>query len=200
MAAFSILESSYLRQGSLPSPSATSPPSSRPRANTTSFSTTALAPSVFINTFSGPCHHLFHFGAEFESILRPKANVFPGVSIPGLNASVRQLRDFNLELLQVIASLLSSSGLPCDAYDQNEDNDPDYKRWNATLDGSLSKKHIGDGFCKSRATIYVASPPINTLSPLITLLAHSTLSSTIASLLLTHTIVSLLGRLQRADS
>lgn len=121
---------------------------SRPRADTISFQMTAGPSCISSNSFSAPSHLPFHFGAEFEMILRPRANVLQNIQIPDFNASTRQQRDFNFLMLRLIASVLSSSGLPCDVYDQNADGRPDYSKWNATMDGSLSKAHCGDGYCR----------------------------------------------------
>ncbi|KAI8938230.1 hypothetical protein NX059_005891 [Plenodomus lindquistii] len=117
-------------------------------------SSTSTSASSFPTNISSPDttsepHRPFKFGVEFELILRPKAIVSldPGLTLPGFDASVRQQRNFNLALLKVIASLLSTAGLPCDVYDQNSEDKPDYSRWNATLDGSASKKHMSDGYC-----------------------------------------------------
>ena len=91
----------------------------------------------------------FRFGAEFEVIVRPRS-----VEYPGPDASMRSYRDFNLSIMSLIAGLLSRAGLPCDVYDQGSDDKPDYSKWNVTLDASLSKKHIRDGFCMYPASIF----------------------------------------------
>ncbi|KEF55807.1 uncharacterized protein A1O9_08558 [Exophiala aquamarina CBS 119918] len=83
----------------------------------------------------------FCFGAEFELILRPKS-----IAYPDFDAPTRVTRDFNLRLLDSIAQILSSARLPCGVYHQGSDDKSDYTIWNATLDSSVSKKHIRDGF------------------------------------------------------
>lgn len=92
----------------------------------------------------------FHFGTEFEILKRPKniANLDQGLQIPEFDAPVRETRQFNLALLRVVANLLPGADMPSDVYEQGSDIPPDYSRWNVTLDGSLTKKHISDGFCK----------------------------------------------------
>lgn len=92
----------------------------------------------------------FKFGAEFEVIIRPKAivNLDAKLELPSYDASSRKTRDFNLCLLKVVADLLSRSGMPCNVHDLCSDDPLDYSKWNATLDASVSKKHIRDGFCK----------------------------------------------------
>ena len=89
-------------------------------------------------------HLPFCFGAEFELILRPRHG-----HLPGVDASSRVLRDFNISLLKQTADLLSDAGMPADAYVPDDDSKPDYSKWNVMLDGSLSKKHMRDGFCKT---------------------------------------------------
>jgi len=88
-------------------------------------------------------HLPLSFGAEFELVIRPKH-----LPVPDFDAPVRKQRDFNLALLQEIANLLSNAGMPADAYDPSGDDKPDYTKWNMMLNGSISKKHIRDGFCK----------------------------------------------------
>jgi len=89
----------------------------------------------------------FRFGAEFELILRPKS-----IAYPDFDAPARVTRGFNLRLLDTIAKILSIAGLPCSVFHQGSDDKPDYTQWNATLDGSVSKKHIADGFCEFSCT------------------------------------------------
>lgn len=93
----------------------------------------------------------FNFGAEFEVLIRPTdiANLEQGLQIPAFDAPTKEFRQFNIALLQIVANLLSRAGMPSGIYDQGSDDIPDYSRWNVTLDGSLSKKHIPDGFCES---------------------------------------------------
>jgi hypothetical protein len=97
-------------------------------------------------------HLPFNFGAEFELIIRPKdiPALCPDLSLPEFDASHRQKRDFNRALLLVISTVLSDSGLPCKVFtvDEDEEAKPDYSQWHITMDASLTKKHIGDGFCE----------------------------------------------------
>jgi hypothetical protein len=94
----------------------------------------------------------FNFGAEFELIIRPKEISFlsPDLRLPSFDASHRQMRDFNRALLHVVSKLLSDSDLACKVFEPDEDEGakPDYSQWHITLDASLSKKHIADGFCE----------------------------------------------------
>lgn len=39
--------------------------------------------------------------------------------------------------------------MECAVFDPSEQDKPDYTRWSVTVDGSLTKNHIQDGFCKS---------------------------------------------------
>ncbi|KAI9749186.1 MAG: hypothetical protein M1835_001617, partial [Candelina submexicana] len=113
----------------------------RPRADSdslqTSLHTADAAPSLVFNQGYLP----FVFGTEFELIMRPK-----WIPVPDFDASVRKFRDFNLALLRYIADLLSQAGMPAATFDPSEDDKPDYSKWNVMLDGSLSKKHMVDGF------------------------------------------------------
>ena len=93
-----------------------------------------------------------NLGVEFELIIRPKdiASLSPDLHLPDFDASHRQKRDFNLNLLPVVSKLLSDSGLTCKVFTVDEDSKskPDYSQWHITMDASLSKKHIADGFCE----------------------------------------------------
>lgn len=97
-------------------------------------------------------HLPLNFGAEFELIIRPKdiASLSPTLRLPDFDASHRQRRDFNRDLLHVVSKLLSHSGLACQVFTPDEDDEskPDYSQWHITMDASLSKKHIADGFCE----------------------------------------------------
>ena len=123
------------------------PPSSpvtlRTRADSNSFQATAFPTYAPTSTPTARDHLPFSFGAEFELIIRPIDGL-----VPDFDASVRERRSFNGTLLKQLADLLSDAGMPADAYDPNEDGKPDYSKWNVMLDGSLSKKHMCDGFCK----------------------------------------------------
>lgn len=123
--------------------SASSPVSSRTRADSNSFQTTAFPTYAPTSTPTARDHLPFNFGAEFELIIRPKDG-----PVPDSDASIREYRRFNCTLVKKIADVLSGAGMPADAYDPNEDGKPDYSKWNVMLDGSLSKKHMCDGFCK----------------------------------------------------
>ena len=124
--------------------------SNRPRANTNS-SLTKPAPASGSPTTPQISSYLpFTFGVEFEVIMRPKTNVTSIAAIPAADASHRQLQTFNLALREVVAQILTANGMPCDVFDMDEEA-PDYGKWNVMLDGSISKKHMNDGFCKSQA-------------------------------------------------
>ncbi|OTA94658.1 hypothetical protein M434DRAFT_70796, partial [Hypoxylon sp. CO27-5] len=58
----------------------------------------------------------FCFGCEFEVMIRPKTTIMTG------------------------------AGLESAVFDAAEQEKPDYSKWNMMLDGSLSKRHIPDGF------------------------------------------------------
>ncbi|KAF2802394.1 uncharacterized protein BDZ99DRAFT_370568, partial [Mytilinidion resinicola] len=93
-------------------------------------------------------HLPFNFGVELELIIRPKhIDSLPfDLRLPDSDATPRQTRDFNFTLLKMIAQLLSASEMPCNVFDHNCDEEPDYTKWNATLDASISKAHIANGF------------------------------------------------------
>ena len=114
----------------------------RPRADSDSFETTAPPAYAPTSTPAARDHLPFSFGAEFELILRPRDGL-----VPDFDATTRDLRVFNYTLLKRIANLLSNAGMPANDYDPCEDDKPDYAKWNVMLDGSLSKKHMRDGFC-----------------------------------------------------
>lgn len=129
-------------QSQQPQP-ASSPVGLRLRADSDSFKTTAPPAYAPTSTPIARDHLPLSFGAEFELIIRPTDGL-----VPDFDASTRSLRDFNNTLLKRIADLLSRAGMPANAYDPCEDDKPDYSKWNVMLDGSLSKKHMRDGFCK----------------------------------------------------
>lgn len=115
--------------------------------------TSPTSPSSPSSFGSPDASHLpLNFGAKFELILRPKhiEALSPGLRLPDFDASHRQRRDFNLALLQVISRLLSDSGLACKVFTTDEDDEskPDYSQWHVTIDASISKKHVMDGFCE----------------------------------------------------
>ena len=89
----------------------------------------------------------FCFGCEFEVMIKPKAII--GISIPPADASVSLKRRFNFSLLSVIQKILNEAGLESNVFDPSGGNSPNYTVWNVMLDGSLSKSHICDGFCKN---------------------------------------------------
>ena len=98
-----------------------------------------------------PLYLPFKFGAEFEVIIRPKAiaNLDANLELPSYDGSSRKTREFNLCLLKVVTDLLSRSGMPCNVHDLCSNDPLDYSKWNATLDASVSKKHIRDGFVRT---------------------------------------------------
>ena len=77
-------------------------------------------------------------------LIRPKAVLH--LEIPGSDASALKHRNFNVKLVSVVAKLLSSSGMSAEVLDP--DVEADYSKWNVLLDGSLSKEHMVDGYCK----------------------------------------------------
>ncbi|KAI0834478.1 putative amidoligase enzyme-domain-containing protein [Hypoxylon sp. FL0890] len=86
----------------------------------------------------------FCFGCEFEVMIRPKTT--SGLPLPPDAASVSQQRRFNFRLLDSIARVMIGIGLESAVFDAAEQEKPDYSKWNMMLDGSLSKRHISDGF------------------------------------------------------
>ena len=116
----------------------------KPRADSNSFQTTAFPAYAPTSTPTARDHLPFSFGAEFELIVRPKDGL-----VPDFEASIRERRNFHCSVMKRLARLLSDTGMPADVYDPNEDGKPDYSKWNVMLDGSLSKKHMCDGFCKT---------------------------------------------------
>ncbi|OTB02234.1 hypothetical protein M426DRAFT_24859 [Hypoxylon sp. CI-4A] len=100
------------------------------------------------------------FGCEFEAMIRPKAT--SGMQLPPSDgSSVSQQRRFNFQLLNVIARVMTDAGLESTVFNAAEQEKPDYSLWNVMLDGSLSKRHISDGFY-----------PVEIVSPI--LVAHAT--------------------------
>ena len=78
-------------------------------------------------------------------MVRPKATSL----LPAPEASVSERRRFGFRLLGDIAKSLRAAGYAANVFDPSEQDAPDYAVWNVMLDGSLSKAHIRDGFCKS---------------------------------------------------
>lgn len=77
--------------------------------------------------------------------MRPLTN---GVQAEDLPLPMSKARRMNLEVCKSAAILLTANGLPCNFFDSGDDGKPDYTKWNAMLDGSISKNHIVDGFCE----------------------------------------------------
>lgn len=142
----------------------------RPRADSDGFVLTGPLSYAPTSRPNARGHLPFSFGAEFEMILRPKDGL-----VPDANASVKDFRNFNLALLKQIAKLLSNAGMPAFAFDCSDDTKPDYSKWNVMLDGSLSKKHMCDGFCKQTIipTLAIMTPveivivPVEIVTPII---------------------------------
>ena len=88
----------------------------------------------------------FFVGVEFEILVRPRPVITEKFPLPDIDASVRKRQDYNLQIRAIVAEALSAHGMPCNIFDDEEQ--PDYTKWNAMLDGSISKKHQKDGFCK----------------------------------------------------
>ncbi|KAL8824674.1 MAG: hypothetical protein Q9191_004891 [Dirinaria sp. TL-2023a] len=139
---------------SLPPPSPVEPSSvSRPRAYTSTLPRLPSPDSGFFST-SRPRNYLpFNFGVEFEMIVRLKAN---DVESLGPDISVSQLRNHHIKFCHDIAQHLSRNGMLCSFFDFGDGDKPDYSRWNAVIDTSLSKHHMRDGFF-----------PVDLVSPLI---------------------------------
>lgn len=89
----------------------------------------------------------FSFGVEFELQVRVK-NVDEMGNYPGAEASVAVMRRYNFNLLEKIASVLSENGMDAVRHDLSSDDSMDSTKWNVVLDGSLSKAHMADGYCK----------------------------------------------------
>lgn len=89
----------------------------------------------------------FSFGVEFELQLRAK-NVNDLGNYPDSNAPVTIMRRYNFNLLQMIAEVLTDGGMNAVRHDLSSDDQMDYTKWNIVLDGSLSKAHMKDGYCK----------------------------------------------------
>ncbi|MCJ1248251.1 hypothetical protein MMC30_005468 [Trapelia coarctata] len=145
-------------------PTQSSIPSSLPLSTRSSADTNPPVPLSMLAPASGPtstphAHDYlpFTFEVELEMIIRPKANMNQGHPVPDRDATTRQTRDFNLLLLDAVAEILSAYGMPCNAFVPMDGEAPDYMRWNAMLDGSISKKHMCDGFY----SIEVVSPKIS---------------------------------------
>ena len=79
--------------------------------------------------------------------MRPRVLLTQTDPLPDTHAPARTFRQYSLRLREVVADLLSANDLPCNVFDPEEDS-PDYSKWNAMLDASISKKHQKDGFCK----------------------------------------------------
>lgn len=88
----------------------------------------------------------FNFGVEFEMILGLKPDFAQNVDP---DATVSQMRKLHLKFCSDVAKLLTRFGMPCDYFDLGDGGQPDYSKWNAMVDSSLSKKHMRDVFCKS---------------------------------------------------
>ncbi|OTA62030.1 hypothetical protein K449DRAFT_434368 [Hypoxylon sp. EC38] len=86
----------------------------------------------------------FCFGCEFEVMIRPKTT--SGLQLPPDASSVSEQRRFNFRLLDTLARVMTGAGLESAVFDAAEQEKPDYSKWNMMLDGSLSKRHIPDGF------------------------------------------------------
>ncbi|KAF4633001.1 hypothetical protein G7Y89_g5121 [Cudoniella acicularis] len=141
------MSSSYNRRaraGSLQPPAAQASTSRRAHRRTDPDETSELPTQLFSDD-----HLPLSFGAEFEMIIRPRADFLQRYSLvlPPFDSSERAFRDFNFSLLRSISNLITMTLFPCVVYDQNEGPKPNYKmEWHVTLDGSLSKKHRRDGF------------------------------------------------------
>jgi hypothetical protein len=94
----------------------------------------------------------FKFGVEFELQLRLKTPHEFSISTPGEDASVSVQRSFSLALMDVVAQVLSRSGMIATVHNFNNDIPIEYNRWNVVLDPSLSKKHMSNGYCKCLPT------------------------------------------------
>ncbi|KAL5453954.1 hypothetical protein PMIN06_005209 [Paraphaeosphaeria minitans] len=96
---------------------------------------------------ASPDHRPFQFEVEFEMIIRPRdISGISELTLPDFDATHRQRRSFNLNLLSVVAKLLTDAELHCNVFDQSSDEAPDYSKWHVSMDASVSKDHIVDGF------------------------------------------------------
>ena len=126
-----------------------SPPHHTPtRIRATTRASQTMPPPTFgsISQSITPPYLSSFFGVEFELLIRPLPIVTQSFPVPDTDASIRKLRDYSLQLRTVMAQILSAHGMPCNVFE--DEDKPDYTKWDAMLDGSISKKHEKDGFCK----------------------------------------------------
>lgn len=90
----------------------------------------------------------FIFGAEFELELRPRWNVQQRIGSPPNFASPSIHRRYSSAVLQSVANILQAGGFESSVHDLSIDEEVNYSKWNITLDASLSKQHVQDGFCE----------------------------------------------------
>ncbi len=121
------------------------PPPTRPRASTSANLPMLSPASGFFSTPHPHTYVPFHFGVEFEMILGLKAD---DSQAPDPDATVSQLGKLHLKFCEDVARILTSHGMPCNYFDLGDGDQPDYSKWNAMIDSSLSKKHMRAGFCK----------------------------------------------------
>lgn len=137
------------------SPFSSIPPSHRPRASTT-LTPTMLPPACSFSTPQARDYAPFTIGVEFELIMRPKANMFSTDELlphglPRDDTSRPELRKYSLCIRHLVANVLTRHGMPCNVYEQDSEEAPDYTIWNVMLDASISKKHmVPDHFCQCR--------------------------------------------------
>ncbi|KAL9036712.1 MAG: hypothetical protein Q9180_004139 [Flavoplaca navasiana] len=126
--------------------SPTRSPSSSLRRSNTNVSPKKQAPTCDFSTPRPFDYIPFSFGAEFEMIIRPKADKFPAAQLlsddlPRDASSRRKLRDYSLTIRHLVADVLVRNGMPCYVYEPDDDEAPDYNKWHVVLDASLSRKH-----------------------------------------------------------
>ena len=117
-------------------------------------------PSPASGFFSTPHPHTylpFNFGVEFEMILGLKADE---LQTPDPDATISQLRKLHLRFCNDLAQFLTSHGMPCNFFDLGDGGQPDYSKWNAMIDSSLSKKHMRASFCELYSKHCIVRPKL----------------------------------------
>ena len=121
-------------------------PSLQSRANSAPLNP-MLSPSNFSTTPQPQDYLHFSVGAEFEIIIKPKTNLIDRKQLPDHNSTTRRVRDASLAILEDVSRHLSAAGMLCLVHD-DPDGQVDHTKWNAMMDGSLSKSHCREGHCK----------------------------------------------------
>lgn len=146
----SLVMSSVPQRSPLSSPAS----SHRPRANTY-LAQTMLPPACSFSTPRAQDYLPFNLRIEFEMIVRPKANKFPTDellpdNLPFDDTSRAELRRYSPFLRYLVANVLTRHGMPCNVFEPDSEEAPDYTKWNVMLDASVSNKHmVPEHFCES---------------------------------------------------